>query len=316
MQSSTVISPKVETYPNKPITVIVPFSAGSGSDLVARALEKTALKYLDQPLIVVNRPGGTGTICWNELANASPDGYALGITSSELFLQPLFVSTKYNYSVSLDPLAQITATPFVMAVRTDQPLQTVADLISYAKQHPGQLKFGHPGIGSLGHIVAETFSKTAGITMNQVPFQGATEEIAALLGGHIQVIFLTPGAIKEYVKSGMIKILAVASEQHLNDPVLANAQTFQEQGIDISYNNRFGIAIPKETPVDVKTKLVERLDAIITDPEFKKDIENTGLQFEYLGPKESEERWLIDNENLSKAVQETGIVDLIKSQKQ
>ncbi|WP_215831222.1 tripartite tricarboxylate transporter substrate binding protein [Pelorhabdus rhamnosifermentans] len=316
MESTKVITPKIEKYPNKPITILIPWSAGSPTDLIARILEKLSLKYLHQPIIVVNRPGGTGTIAWNELSASNPDGYTIGISSCELLLQPLFVSTKYDYATALDPLAQITATPFVMFVKADQPWQSVNDLISYAKQHPGQVKFGHSGIGSLGHIVGETFCKETNITMNQVPFQGAPEVISALLGGHIQVAILNPGSVKNFVQNGTIKILAVASKKHLTDPILADAKTFQEQGINIFYNSRYGIAVPKETPMAIKDALAEELKKIITDPEFKKSVENLGLQYEYLGPKESEERWLTDRRELTKALQETGILDLIKSQKQ
>jgi tripartite-type tricarboxylate transporter receptor subunit TctC len=304
-----------EKYPNRPITILVPWSPGSAGDLVARALEKRAKYNLGQPLIVVNKAGGTGTLCWNELAGATPDGYTIGISGSELLLNPLFLSTKYNYATALEPLTQITATPFLILVQANQPWQSIDELISYAKQHPEQLKFGHGGIGSLSHIVGETFSKKAGITMNQVPFQGTPEIIAALLGGHIQVAIANPGAAKEYIKNGMIKILAVSSEQHLTDPVLPNAQTFKEQGWEIVYNSRIGIAVPKETPSNIKDKLVEGLKAAVTAPEFKRDIENTGLQYEYLGHKASEERWITDSQELTKDVQETEILDLIKAQK-
>lgn len=302
-------------YPDKPITIIVPYSAGGGVDLVARALAKKAQNRLGQSLIVVNKPGGTGTIGWNELAGANPDGYTIGITSGELFLQPLFVVTKYNYSTALDPVAEITATPFVMAVQTDQPWQSVADLIRYAKQHPGQLKFGHSGVGSIPHIIGEVFSKTTDIIMEQVPFLGGPEEIAALLGGHIQVVLVNPGVVKPYVQSGMVKILAVTSQQRMTDPILADAPTFQEQGIDLFYSSRLGIAIPKEVSAAVKTKLVAGLKAIITDPDFKKDVENIGLQYEYLNSKESEAQWLADGQKLSQEVQATGILERIREQK-
>lgn len=314
MQSAATTLTK--KYPVKPISIIVPYSAGGGVDSAARLLEKEFLNNLGQPLVVVNKPGGTGTIGWNKLADSIPDGYTLGITSPELLIQPLFLSTKYDYVTALYPLAQITATPFVMIVQTNHPWQSVDDLIGFAKQHPGQLKFGHSGVGSIAHILGETFCKMAGITMNQVPFPGAPEEISALLGGHVQVILVNPGAVKEYVKSGMVKIIAVTGEKHLTDPLLADAPTFKEQGWEIVYNSRLGIAVPKETPADVKTKLVEGLKTTITDPEFKTNIENLGLQYEYLGPEESVAYWLTDSQKLTEEVQETGIVDLIRSQKQ
>jgi tripartite-type tricarboxylate transporter receptor subunit TctC len=302
-------------YPDKPITVIVPFSVGGGLDLTARSLEKLAPKYLGQPLVVVNKPGGTGVIGWNELAGAPPDGYTIGVTDSNILLQPLYGSTKYNYVTALSPLAQVSSLPMVMAVQTHQPWQTADDLIKYAKMHPGQLKFGHGGMGSFQHVIGEMFGQTAGITIEQVPFSGAGEVTAALLGGHVELIFVNPMVVKEHVKSGPIRVLAVSSEQRLVDPIFAQVPTFKEQGLDIVLNNWFGVAAPKEMPAELKNKLVEGFKAIVTNPEFIQNMQNAGLQVEYLGPKESEEKWLSDNQKLKKTLIETGVLDLIKAQK-
>lgn len=304
-----------EKYPDKPITVIVPFGTGGALDLVARTLEKTAIKHLGQPLIIVNKPGAAGVVGWNELASAKSDGYTIGISSSELFLHPLYGATKYNYPTALDPLAQISSTPFVIAIQANQPWQNANDLINYAKQHPGELKFSHSGVGSAPHVFGETFAKAAEITISQVPFQSAAEAMAALLGGHVQIIFSNPGSVKEYVKNGTVKVLAVASQEHLTDPVFAGIPTLKEQGLDILFSSRLGVIAPKEMPASTKAKLSEALKAIITDPEFKKDIENIGLQYKYLDQEQMKTQWLTERKELAKAVQETGIVELIKSQK-
>jgi tripartite-type tricarboxylate transporter receptor subunit TctC len=149
-------------YPDKPITVIVPYSVGGGLDLTARSMEKLALKYLGQPLVVVNKPGGTGAIGWNELSGANPDGYTLGITGIDMLLLPAYGPTKYNYLTALDPLGQVVSLPMVMAVQADQPWQTVAELVQYAKKNPGQLKFAHTGVGSFPHLLGEMFGLEAG----------------------------------------------------------------------------------------------------------------------------------------------------------
>lgn len=314
MQSKEVTV--TEKYPNKPITFIVPFGAGGAMDLVSRMLEKTATKHLGQPIIVINKPGSAGTLGWNELVSSAPDGYTIGISASELFLHPLYGTSKYNYPTALEPLAQISSTPVIMVVQADQPWQSSSDLIKYAKEHPGELKLGHSGIGSIPHVVGETFSKSANITLNQVPFRSAAEAVTALLGGHIQIVFINPGTVKEYVKSGMLKTLAVADLNHLVDPVFANVPTFKEQGFEIFYGNQFGVVAPKDMPSDTKAKLVEGLKAMVTDPEFKKDIEAMGLQYQYLDAKQAQEQWIYENKKLTNAVHESGIIELIKSQKQ
>lgn len=313
MQSAMIS--KNEKYPSKPITTLVPFTVGSASDILARMLEKCAPQQLGQPLVVVNKPGGTGTIGWNELATAIPDGYTIGIITGESLLNPLYGTTKYDYPTSLEPLAQITAIPEVMAIQVGQPWSDVSALIEYSKRHPAQLKFGHHGVGSLGHIAGEMFAQTAGIRLEQVPFRGDNEAAVALLGGHIQVYFGNPAVIKEHIVNGTVKAIAVSSEQRLSDPVFANVPTFKELGFDVSVSNWIGVAAPKELPKEIKAQLVAGLQAMITDPEFKKSVESMGLQYDYLGPRESEEKWLTDSQKLANFVQTTGILELIKAQK-
>jgi tripartite-type tricarboxylate transporter receptor subunit TctC len=302
-------------YPNKPITVIVPFSAGGGLDLLARSLEKMAPKYLGQALVVINKPGGAGTIGWNELATATPDGYTLGISAIDVLLHPLYGSTKYHYPTALEPIAQVTTQSFVMVVPAEQHWENVDEVISYAKQYPRQVKFGHAGIGTAQHIIGEKFANNSGIHFEQVPFHGANDATIALLGNHVQIAFMNPATIKEQLKSGTLKALATTGERRLTDPDLAQIPTFKEQGFDIVLSNWYGVVAPKDLPPDVKTKLEEGFKAMIADPEFKANIENLGLQVDYLNSEDSKEKWRTDGDKLAKTIQETGILEQIKAQK-
>ncbi|WP_246105310.1 Bug family tripartite tricarboxylate transporter substrate binding protein [Sporomusa termitida] len=304
-----------EKYPERPITVIVPYNAGGGLDLTARSLEKLAVKHLGQPLAIVNKPGGAGALGWNELAGSPLDGYTVGATSNELILLSLYGTGKYNYATALSPIMQVTAVPLLLAVQTDQPWQTLSDLIEHARKHPGQLKFGNVGTGSFAHVLCEMLNQSAGINIEQVPFSGAGETIPALLGGHIQLIFVSPVPIKEHVKNGTVKILAITGEHRMADPVFAHVPTFKELGIDITIDNWHGIAVPKETPVAIKNKLAEGFKAIVNDPEFKENMEKVGNQVEYLGPQESTDKWIADSQKLQKTLQESGILEQIKTQK-
>ncbi len=313
MQSKTITATK--SYPNRPITVIVPFSAGGGLDLLARSWEKMTPKYLGQPLVVVNKPGGGGTIGWNELVNASPDGYTLGISTVDVLIQPLYGTTKYHYPTALEPIAQATTSSFIMVVPAEQPWQDLDALIRYAKQHPGQLKCGHAGIGGTVHIIGETFAKINDITLEQVPFHGANDAMIALLGNHIQIAFVNSSTAKEQIKNGTLRALATTGEQRLTDPDLAQIPTFKEQGLDIVLNNWYGVVAPKELSPEIKTKLEEGFKAIIADPEFKANMENLGLQVEYLSSDDSKEKWISDGDELAKTIQETGILEQIKAQK-
>ena len=302
-------------FPEKPITLIVPFSAGGGTDLIARAMEKVSVKNLGQTLMVVNKPGGAGAIGWNELAGSSPNGYTLGIITPELISLSLYSENKYHYLTSLEPIVQVAGSSFVMIVQADAPWKNIHELIEYAKQHPRELKFSHAGIGSMPHIVGESFAKITDINIEQVPFRGASEAIIALLGNHVQITFMSSGSAKEQIKSGKVRALAVSSEQRLTDPSLAHIPTFKEQRLDVIFNNWYGVATPKGLSPEVKTELAEGLKSIVFDPEFKNSMDALGLEIQYLGPQETQEIWIADNEKLTKIIQETGILDIIKAQK-
>lgn len=302
-------------YPEKPITMIVPFGVGGGLDLIARIMEKQAPKHLGQPLVIVNKPGSAGAIGWNELTGAYPDGYTIGTTSTEVLALPLYGMTKYDYSTAMMPLAQITTASWAVVVKAEQPWQNIDDLVTYAKQNPGQLKFGHSGVGCLPHIIGETISKEAGIKLTQVPFRSSGEVVTALLGGHVQIAIVGPSVVKEHLKSGTVKVLAVSGEKQLPDPDFANVPTLKEQGFNIVYENWYGLATPKDMPPEVKARLAEGLKAMTEDEEFNQTVKNMGLQVEYLGPQEVEKKWINEKEKISKIIEETGILDLIKNQK-
>lgn len=315
MQNGQVETTAVVKFPEKPITVIVPFSAGGSLDIIARAMEKKSLQYLGQPMVVINKPGAGSSIGLNELASSGPDGYTIGITSPEMILNPLYSTTKYNYVTALAPVAQIIEGAMVLAVRADQPWQELPDLIQYAKQHPGELKFGHIGIGSLPHIMSETFAQQADIEIGQVPFRGASEAVAALLGGHIQVVALNPIAISEFIKSGQIRALVVSGKLRTNDPTLTKIPTFHEVGYNLTFYNWYDVAIPKEVPLNIKTKLAEGIRGIIHDPEFKRDMDNLGMPIVYLNPQDTGASWIDEHQKYNKILRETGILDQIKEQK-
>jgi len=305
-----------EKYPTKPITVIVPFAAGGSTDMLARALERSALKHLGQSLIVVNMPGGAMTIGMNELAGAKPDGYTIGVVGSSAILQPLYGETRYHYPTALEPLVNVVSSSVMIISLADQPWGNLNELISYAKEHPGEIKVGHSGLGTTVHITEEMFAKEAGIAIKQVPFKGESEAIAALLGGHVQLIgVFSPPAIKEHVKNGTIRILGVAEENRLTIPGFENVPTFKEQGINVAFSFWNGIAAPKGMPPAEKSRLTAGLKKMINDPEFKKNMAELGMEVQYLGPDEFSARWIEDNAKLTKTVKETGILELIAAQK-
>lgn len=303
-------------YPAKPINVIVPYAAGGSADVVARLLEKTAKQQIGQPFVIIDKPGGAAIIAMNGLAGASPDGYTIGIVPMSVMLQPLFGPTRYHYPTALEPLAKVVSAPMILCTSTELSWQSLAELVAYAKKHPGEIKFGHAGLGTATHLTGEMFAREAGIDIVQVPFKGDSEALAALLGGHIQLIIAaTPSPLKEHVNNGTIRLLGVAAEKHLTIPGFENVPTLKDQGINVVFDSWLGVAAPKGMAKNDKEKIAAGLKQMVNNPEFKKSTEDIGMSVEYLGPNEFSDQWIADNAKLTKIVKETGIAELIAAQK-
>nr|WP_092069749.1 tripartite tricarboxylate transporter substrate binding protein [Dendrosporobacter quercicolus]NSL46605.1 tripartite tricarboxylate transporter substrate binding protein [Dendrosporobacter quercicolus DSM 1736] len=304
-----------EKYPDKAITLIVPFAAGGSADMMARAMGKSAYKHLGQNVVIKNVPGAGGILGWNELVESGEDGYTLGTVDTSALLQPLYGTTPYHYSSALDPLVQIMELPAIAAVRSDCPWNSLAELVDYAKQHPHAVKFGHSGLGSGNHLAGEMIVLNAGVALDQVPFKGAAESLAALLGGHVQLMFSAAPGIQEHVKSGAVKVIGVGSTKRMSDPLYSNVPTFQEQGIDVVFSFFFGIAAHKGMPKEVKTKLLEGLEKTVNDPEYIENMRKLGMEVNYLGHEEFFQKWLKETRRLTQVVKESGIAEKIAEQR-
>lgn len=301
---------EAEAYPSHEIKLIVPFDAGSGGDLHVRALQKIASKYLEHPLIITNKAGGGGTIGLHEIAKSEPNGYTIGLSVPEVIFHSVYGTAKYHYLTALDPLAQFVSSPLFLVVNAESPWNTVDDMIQYGKSTP--LKFAHGGIGSASHVIGEAFAKATNTKTLQVPFRGGGEKTNMLLGNHVDATFIAIAPVKELIKAGKLKILAITSSKRLEDPTFTNVPTLKELGIDVEYNDWYGIVAPKPLPPEIKAKLVSDLKKIILDPEFKAVTEKLGTHLDYLGPEESQEKWIQDAERLKKIVAETGIAEQIQ----
>nr|WP_092074479.1 tripartite tricarboxylate transporter substrate binding protein [Dendrosporobacter quercicolus]NSL49679.1 tripartite tricarboxylate transporter substrate binding protein [Dendrosporobacter quercicolus DSM 1736] len=304
-----------EKYPDKPITLIVPFAAGGSADLVARSMEKPAEKYLGKTFIIKNIPGGAGTIGWSELIVSEDDGYTLSIVTTGALLQSLYKERQYHYSSALDPLVQVMSEPVIAVTQSEQPWNSMKELIGYAGQNHGKIKFGHPGLGSGSHVVGEMLSVAGGVEFPQVPFKGDSEALAALLGGHVQFILTAPTSVREHVKAGTVKVLGVATDKRISDPVFNSAPTFQEQDINVMYSYWLGIAAHKGLDKEVKAKLLDGLEKIVNDPDFVRNMKAMGVEVEYLNHEDFFQKWLKETRRLTKVVKESGIAEKIAEQK-
>ncbi|MEW9672467.1 Bug family tripartite tricarboxylate transporter substrate binding protein [Ammoniphilus sp. 3BR4] len=289
-------------FPKKPIELIVPYAAGGPSDSTARVLAKTAEKYLPngQTIVIVNKPGGGGTIGLADVFKAKPDGYTIGLTAiGPVSTQPHYGNTPYSYD-SFQPIMRVSSLPLALVVKSDAPWKTFEEWLEYAKQNPNKFSYGTTGAGSAPQLAMEALNLAAGIQTKPVSFEGNAPVITNLLGGHIQggVILLNEveplkDKLRPLVNLGSTKI-----EPFTDSPLL------NEKGIDVSVDITTGVLAPKELPQEILTILHDAFKKALEDPELLEQFEKLKVNPAYAGPedyqKELKERFDTDGEILKR----------------
>jgi tripartite-type tricarboxylate transporter receptor subunit TctC len=266
-----------QEFPTKPIRLIVPYSAGGLTDLVARVLQEPIREELGQTLIVENKGGAAGTIGAREVLNAPPDGYTLLLANSAIFsVAPRVIpDAKYSFT-DFAPIARLITTASMLVIHPSLPVNNLKEFIEYAKAHPGKISYGTAGIGSGAHLTTELFAKTAGIELQHVPYRGMGPTTLALVNGEVQVMINPPSdAINEYVRAGKLKALAVLSTKPF--PLLMDLPTTAEILPDFEVDAWFGIVAPAKTPPAVIAKLNAALVKAVTRPAIKERYESYGF---------------------------------------
>ena len=267
-------------YPNHPIELIVPSSAGGGTDVMARLFAETAKKYMSQPLVVSDKPGASGGIGMTEVQRATPDGYKVGVLISELAIITHLGMTKAT-TADFISIARLNADPGLIAVRTESPLKTIDELLAQAKKQPGTLTMGNAGTGSIWHLAAAAVEDKNSVRFNHVPFQGAAPSVLALMGGHVDAITVSPAEIGSFVASGKIRVLVSMAERRLPAPY-ENVATFKEKGVDLVVGTWRGLGVPLNTPPDVVQYLRDATRKTAEDPTFRDALARANLQPAYL----------------------------------
>ncbi|MFC5521956.1 tripartite tricarboxylate transporter substrate binding protein [Polaromonas jejuensis] len=293
-----------ETYPSKPITLILPFPPGGATDVQIRALAQAASKDLGQPLVIVNRPGVGGTLGPAGMAqSAAPDGYTISLVAATLFRLPHLMKVSYDPVTDFTYLICLTGYTNGIVVRQDAPWKTLQDLLADAKKNPGTVSYGATGRGSGGHIAAERLAKAAGVRLNFIPFKGIAEESTALLGGHLMVIS-DPGwgALAE---SGKARVLATLGDSRLKR--WPQVPTLKELGYDIVVNSPIGLAGPKGMDPKVVKVLHDAFRKAMSDPGYLRVLEQNDQVPIYMGS-EDYRKYAIEQTAREKLfVQELGI---------
>ena len=280
-------------WPQRPIELIVPFAAGGGTDVLARALAEVARKHLPQDLIVLNRAGASGAVGWTELANARPDGYKIGIITVELTMIPHMGLTKISSDAVL-PVARLNADPATIAVRADSPYRSIEELIAAARKDEAAVRIGNAGPGSLGHLAAAALQDKAGVKFNHAPYRGANPAVLDLLGGHIEAVAVTPVEVATYVAAGKIRPLAIMAEQRIQAGWEA-VPTLKERGIDLLIGGWRGLAVPRNTPDAVVQTLRKAMALTLKDPTLRETMAKQNMGEGYLD--QPEFKAVIDRDN-------------------
>ena len=261
---------RASTYPDKPIKLIVPFSPGGSTDLVARLLAEKMSVILGQQVVVDNRAGAGGTIGISAVARAEPDGYTIGMATVSTHGANPAVYTKLSYDPVKDfqPITNVMSVPSVFVVNPKLPAKSMKEFIALAKSEPGKITFASPGNGSLGHVNVEQFMDLAGIRLTHVPYKGAGQAAADALAGTVDAMTDNLPSSLPHIKSGKLRALAVLSPQR--SPLLPDVPTYRELGFEaMSEGGWFGLVAPAGTPAPVVEKLMVSAHQAMQDPAFK-----------------------------------------------
>ena len=266
-----------QQYPSRPVTIVVPFAAGGGSDLLARLVAQKLEEKLGKPFIIENRPGAATTLAAMQVVRAAPDGYTLMQATSSTMAINVSMSKKLAYEPLKDlvPVALLSSSPFFLVVNKDLPLQSVADLISLAKAKPNSLNYGSGGPGSMHHLSTELLQSLAGIQMTHVPYKATPPAMNDLLAGNIQVLFGDTTSTLPFIKQGTVRALAVTTAKR--SPAAPDVPASPRRCRASSSASWQMLVAPGATPPEVIALLNREVHAIFSNPAVIGELERRGI---------------------------------------
>jgi tripartite-type tricarboxylate transporter receptor subunit TctC len=274
-------------YPARPITLVVPYAAGGGNDLIARIVAERMSANLGQPIVIENRGGAGGTIATRQVAKAEPDGYTLLIATSSLAINPsLYPNIGYDPRKDFAPVGLIASSSNAMLVHPSVPAKSIAELIALAKRQDGQLTFASTGTGSSVHLAAVLFAGMAGVKLTHVPYKGSGPALNDLIGGHVSLMFSTMASAAGLVRDGS-KVRALAVTGATRSQLFPDLPTVAESGLP-GYEAvlHYGIVAPAGTPRPVIEKLNAALNTALANDEVKRRLAVEGAEALPLSPDE------------------------------
>jgi tripartite-type tricarboxylate transporter receptor subunit TctC len=296
-----------EAYPARPIKLIVPFPPGGGPDLIAREVATTVTTQQGWTIIIDNKPGSGGNIGMDAAAKAAPDGYTLvmGQTSNMAINPSLYAKLPYNPQKDLTPVGLVASAPLVIAVASNSPYKTLADLVNAAKANPEGINYASSGSGTVAHLATEQLQRIANVKLTHVPYKGAAQGVTDLIGGQIQMYISSVVTLSGHIKNGKMRALAVTSAKRSAD--LPNVPTVAEAGYKgFEAVTWFGIAAPAGVPKDAVGKLNAAFNKALEAPDVRKKLTEQGA--DVLGGSSEQFAALVRDETVrwAKVVKESG----------
>ena len=276
-------------FPNKPITLIVPYPAGGATDLVIRPLGEAAKKFLGQPVVVENRSGGGGAVGVGSIIGKKPDGYLLSVVVTSLHRNSYINKLSFDTVKDVTPIIQLAGYLYGILVRSDSQFKTLKELLDYAKANPGKISYMASGVGTGGHIAMEELAYNAGgIKFNHIPSKGDPESTAALLGGHVDAISTTSGWIPQ-AEAGKLRLLATYGDKKTKR--FPNVPTVAELGLKVVHNSPIGIVGPKDLPKEIVKTLHDAFKKSLDDPTFLSVMDRYEMPVMYLNTEAFAKQW-------------------------
>jgi tripartite-type tricarboxylate transporter receptor subunit TctC len=264
---AVVRSARAQTYPSRPVRIIVGFAAGGTPDIVARVVGQWLSERLGQQVVVENRTGAGGNIAVETVVNAPGDGYTLLLVPTAAAINAtLYDNLNFNFIRDIAPVAGVTRIPNIMLVNPSLPVHSVAEFITYAKANPGRVNMASAGVGSGPHLAGELFKVMAGVDMVHVPYRGGPPALKDLIAGQVQVLFIN-GSVNEDIRAGRLRALAVTSATRSAE--FPGVPTVSEFLPGYEASTWFGIGAPKNTPVEVIDRLNKEINAGLADPKVQ-----------------------------------------------
>ncbi len=267
-----------QTYPTKPIRLIVPFAPGGGTDIIARLIGVELTESMGQPVVIDNRGGSGGIVGVSLVAKADPDGYTVGLCSLGFAYAPaLYAKLPYDSEKDLAPISKVATQPFVFTAHPSLAAANMKELVALAKAKPGQIHFGSGGAGGAAHLGTELLKHMTGIDMTHVPYKGTGPALSAMIGGEIQMQLIGVSSVVPHVKSGRMRVLAVAGAKRSG--ALPEVPTVIESGIlGYVFDVWYGMLLPGRTPALIVNKLNAEINRALKNPALGQRFAAAGLE--------------------------------------